>query len=174
MGWRTVTDIDGTLNRIIDYELVAEERLTSLEVNLESTTVAQRTLLNNSLPPEMRADQKGRLTQRQADLSRLLSETDKVLAEGETVVSGWPRVRAKWNEIQPLFDEWEKVSADGIAKLGAWEATTILTPDALLKEPLERRDIFIDITLGSGPGEYTLLASDLTHEYVNINADYRS
>ena len=46
--------------------------------------------------------------------------------------------------------------------------------DALLKEPLEDRDIAIDITVGAGPGEYRLLASDLGHEYVSINADYRT
>ena len=46
--------------------------------------------------------------------------------------------------------------------------------DTLLKEPLQGRDIAIDISLGTGPGEYTLLASDLTHKYVDINADYRS
>lgn len=46
--------------------------------------------------------------------------------------------------------------------------------DALLKEPLEAPDIPIDIIVGSGPGEYRLFASDLTHEYVSINADYRS
>ena len=46
--------------------------------------------------------------------------------------------------------------------------------DTLLKDPLQGRDIAIDISLGSGQGEYTLLASDLTHKYVDINADYRS
>lgn len=51
---------------------------------------------------------------------------------------------------------------------------TDLDFDALLKEPLEQRDLSIDISLGTGPGSYTLLASDLTHEYVSINADYRS
>ncbi len=51
---------------------------------------------------------------------------------------------------------------------------TELDFDALLKEPFEKTDIKLDISLGSGPGSYTLLASDLTHEYININADYRS
>jgi len=51
---------------------------------------------------------------------------------------------------------------------------TDLDFDALLKEPLEQRDLSIDISLGAGPGKYTLLASDLTHEYISINADYRS
>ena len=46
--------------------------------------------------------------------------------------------------------------------------------DTLLKEPLQKRDLQLDISLGDGPGHYTLLASDLTHEYVSINADYRS
>lgn len=46
--------------------------------------------------------------------------------------------------------------------------------DTLLAEPLKQRDLPIEIRLGSGPGEYRLLASDLTHDYVNCNADYRS
>ncbi len=46
--------------------------------------------------------------------------------------------------------------------------------DALLEEPLKGRDIAIDISLGNGSGAYTLLASDLTHKYVDINAAYRS
>ena len=46
--------------------------------------------------------------------------------------------------------------------------------DKLLKEPLEERDIYVDILLGKGEGAYTLLASDLTHDYIAINADYRS
>ncbi|MEG2140137.1 MAG: bifunctional glutamate N-acetyltransferase/amino-acid acetyltransferase ArgJ [Bilophila sp.] len=51
---------------------------------------------------------------------------------------------------------------------------TDLDFDTLLAEPLKQRDLPIDITLGSGSGSYTLLASDLTHDYVNCNADYRS
>lgn len=51
---------------------------------------------------------------------------------------------------------------------------TNLDFDALLAEPLKQRDLPIDIVLGSGKGSYTLLASDLTHDYVNVNADYRS
>ena len=51
---------------------------------------------------------------------------------------------------------------------------TDLDFDALLEEPLKQRDLPIDIVLGSGFGSYTLLASDLGHEYVNVNADYRS
>lgn len=51
---------------------------------------------------------------------------------------------------------------------------TELDFDTLLKVPLQERDLLIEIFLGTGGGSYELLASDLTHEYVNINADYRS
>lgn len=46
--------------------------------------------------------------------------------------------------------------------------------DTLLAPFLENRDIHIAISLGKGEGQYTLLASDLTHEYISINAEYRS
>lgn len=51
---------------------------------------------------------------------------------------------------------------------------TNLDFDALLKEPLAGRDIVVNIMLGNGSGSYRLLASDLTHDYVSCNADYRS
>ena len=46
--------------------------------------------------------------------------------------------------------------------------------DAAFAAPLRERDVPIVITLGNGPASYTLLASDLGHEYVNCNASYRS
>jgi glutamate N-acetyltransferase/amino-acid N-acetyltransferase len=46
--------------------------------------------------------------------------------------------------------------------------------DAVLTGPLEQRDIHIEIELGAGDAEYTFLASDLGHDYVNCNASYRS
>ena len=46
--------------------------------------------------------------------------------------------------------------------------------DSLLAPHMRRKEIAISVNLGAGPGEYLLLASDLTHEYVSINADYRS
>ena len=52
----------------------------------------------------------------------------------------------------------------------------LLTP--LMKEPevLIHIDLGVDLgaDLGAGQGEYELLASDLTHDYVSINADYRT
>lgn len=46
--------------------------------------------------------------------------------------------------------------------------------DSLLVPHLKKPDINITISLGRGNGSCELLASDLTHEYVSINADYRS
>jgi glutamate N-acetyltransferase/amino-acid N-acetyltransferase len=46
--------------------------------------------------------------------------------------------------------------------------------DTMLEPYLKEVDIVLDIELGHGDGEYTLLASDLTHKYIDINADYRS
>lgn len=88
--------------------------------------------------------------------------------------ANWGRIVAALGRSGAIFDPaLVRVSLCGV-ELFKREQPTDLDFDALLGEPLEQRDIFIDITLGAGPGEYELLASDLTHEYVSINADYRS
>jgi len=46
--------------------------------------------------------------------------------------------------------------------------------DDLLKPIMKERDIVIHIAVGEGPGSSLLLASDLSRDYVSINADYRS
>lgn len=43
-----------------------------------------------------------------------------------------------------------------------------------LAQLLKARDVDVDIDLGGGPGAYTFQASDLGHEYVSLNSDYRS
>ncbi len=43
-----------------------------------------------------------------------------------------------------------------------------------LAELLKAKDVEVDIVLGEGPGCYSMQASDLGHEYVSLNADYRS
>ncbi|MBD5642119.1 MAG: bifunctional ornithine acetyltransferase/N-acetylglutamate synthase, partial [Desulfovibrio sp.] len=47
-------------------------------------------------------------------------------------------------------------------------------PEAQLDEKMQADTIEIDLGLGHGPGRYELWASDLGHEYVSLNADYRS
>jgi glutamate N-acetyltransferase/amino-acid N-acetyltransferase len=46
--------------------------------------------------------------------------------------------------------------------------------DALLAPHMRRGEISLDVELGGGPGRYLLLASDLTYDYIKINADYRT
>lgn len=46
--------------------------------------------------------------------------------------------------------------------------------DALLQSVMRKQDITVRITLGDGNGRSTLKASDLSHDYISINADYRS
>jgi glutamate N-acetyltransferase/amino-acid N-acetyltransferase len=46
--------------------------------------------------------------------------------------------------------------------------------DALLAPSMRHQDVKIALDLGAGEGGYTLLASDLSKRYVEINADYRT
>jgi glutamate N-acetyltransferase/amino-acid N-acetyltransferase len=41
-------------------------------------------------------------------------------------------------------------------------------------EHLRGREVRIDVTVGAGPGEAKVWTCDLTHGYIDINADYRS
>ena len=88
--------------------------------------------------------------------------------------ANWGRIVAALGRSGvPFVPARVQVSLCGV-ELFKNEQPTDLDFDALLKEPLEQRDLELDISLGNGPGMYVLLASDLTHEYVSINADYRS
>ncbi|MDR2825209.1 MAG: bifunctional glutamate N-acetyltransferase/amino-acid acetyltransferase ArgJ [Deltaproteobacteria bacterium] len=51
---------------------------------------------------------------------------------------------------------------------------TMTDDDPALTAALKERDIAIDLFLGDGNAEYEFLASDLTHDYVTLNGDYRS
>ena len=39
---------------------------------------------------------------------------------------------------------------------------------------LKDREILIEVSVGSGPGRAVVWTCDLTHDYISINADYRS
>lgn len=43
-----------------------------------------------------------------------------------------------------------------------------------LAKKLREDDVYIRVILGEGPGAYSMLSSDLGHEYVKLNSDYRS
>ena len=42
----------------------------------------------------------------------------------------------------------------------------------LLNKLMKKREIVIDLYLNSGKYRYTVLTSDLTHEYIHINSVY--
>ena len=46
--------------------------------------------------------------------------------------------------------------------------------EAPVRARLKQREIDLEIVVGSGPGRAIVWTSDLTHDYVSINADYRS
>lgn len=46
--------------------------------------------------------------------------------------------------------------------------------DKLATEQLQKPSYLIEVTLGSGPGEFSYLTSDIGHGYIDVNADYRS
>jgi glutamate N-acetyltransferase/amino-acid N-acetyltransferase len=46
--------------------------------------------------------------------------------------------------------------------------------DSILAPVLKRDEICLRVSLGRGRGTYELLASDLTEEYIRINAHYRT
>ena len=46
--------------------------------------------------------------------------------------------------------------------------------EAHAAELMKRRDLHVRVSLGAGPGRAVYWTSDLSHDYVRINADYRS
>ncbi len=88
--------------------------------------------------------------------------------------ANWGRIVAAVGRSGAEFNpEDVRVSLCGVELFRNGQPTD-LDFDTLLEEPLKKRDLPIDIVMGEGKGSYTLLASDLTHDYVNVNADYRS
>lgn len=64
-------------------------------------------------------------------------------------------------------------SADGEIELMR-EGSGLVFDEETAKRILQEREIFINLDLGSGEYQATSWGCDLSHEYVNINADYRS
>jgi len=88
--------------------------------------------------------------------------------------ANWGRIVAALGRSGAEFDpDKASVAIGGITVFSEGQPTPG-DLDSLLAPLMRRKEIAVTITLGEGPGEYVLLASDLTHEYININADYRS
>ena len=86
----------------------------------------------------------------------------------------WGRIVAAAGRSGATFDPGRlRVTLCGVTLFHDGRPTTE-DFDALLREPLDGTDVTLDISLGDGPGAARLLASDLSHAYVSLNADYRS
>ncbi len=46
--------------------------------------------------------------------------------------------------------------------------------EAPVSAHLKGQEVLLEVTLGSGPGAATVWTCDLTHDYITINAHYRS
>jgi glutamate N-acetyltransferase/amino-acid N-acetyltransferase len=58
-----------------------------------------------------------------------------------------------------------------VAHNGARAADLDETPIAA---HLKEQEVLVEISVGSGPGRAVVWTCDLTHDYISINADYRS
>ncbi|MHC1791667.1 bifunctional glutamate N-acetyltransferase/amino-acid acetyltransferase ArgJ [Solidesulfovibrio sp.] len=88
--------------------------------------------------------------------------------------ANWGRIVAALGRSGAAFDP-EDVSVR-IGGVPVFENGMPVAEDlnALLAPHMCRGEIPIDVELGGGPGRYLLLASDLTYDYIKINADYRT
>lgn len=78
-------------------------------------------------------------------------------------------------ESQPHIDGKAKPVSGSI---GAAEGYALRAEDVAYHTPISypphERMVEINVDLGLGKSSMTVLGSDLTHEYVSVNADYRS
>ena len=88
---------------------------------------------------------------------------------------------ANWGRIvMAVGKAGERVAPDGMAiRIGGVPVARggVVDPDyveSLVTQHMEGRDISIEIDLGVGRGRASVWTCDLTHGYIDINADYRS
>ncbi|HDQ41589.1 MAG TPA: bifunctional glutamate N-acetyltransferase/amino-acid acetyltransferase ArgJ [Desulfonatronum sp.] len=86
----------------------------------------------------------------------------------------WGRIVAALGRSGAAFDPNQVSVALAGQTIFHRGAPASLDYDDILAASLQKQDLHMDISLGQGPGEYTLLASDLTEEYIRINARYRT
>lgn len=88
--------------------------------------------------------------------------------------ANWGRVIAALGRSGAAFNPDEVVLSMCGVELFKNNMPCMYEDDPALVEALKKRDVCIHINLGDGPYSYRMLTSDLTHKYVDINADYRS
>ncbi len=101
------------------------------------------------------------------------------IARSMLVKTSWYGTDPNWGRVicaagySGVAVEEEKItiSYDGIP---AFDKGKVATGKILaeMKEAMKKRSFTVDVDLGAGSDSCTIYTSDLTHEYVNINADY--
>ncbi|CAM2059634.1 Glutamate N-acetyltransferase / Amino-acid acetyltransferase [Desulfovibrionales bacterium] len=86
----------------------------------------------------------------------------------------WGRIVAAIGHSGAAFNP--KMVTVSIAKIPIFNYGQPVTGDidSLFAHILRRQNISLEISLGDGPGRYTMLAADLSHDYVSLNADYQT
>ncbi|WP_244148840.1 bifunctional glutamate N-acetyltransferase/amino-acid acetyltransferase ArgJ [Desulfonatronum thioautotrophicum] len=112
---------------------------------------------------------------RQADLAaRAVGHSPLVKTAMYGQDPNWGRIVAALGRSGAEFDPNQVDVALAGQTIFQYGAPVPMDWDSLLAAALRRQDIQLEITLGNGPGHSTLLASDLTEEYIRINAKYRT
>jgi glutamate N-acetyltransferase/amino-acid N-acetyltransferase len=88
--------------------------------------------------------------------------------------ANWGRIIAALGRSGAVFDPQEVVLRLGGVELFKNGLPLLAEDTPELTAAVRAKDIDMELSLGCGEGAFTLLASDLTHKYVDINAAYRS
>ncbi len=96
----------------------------------------------------------------------------------KTAIAGedanWGRIVAAVGKSGELVDRDKLSVAIGGVVIAADGERVANYDEAPVAAHMKTRDIRIDVNIGLGKGEATIWSCDLTHGYIDINADYRS
>jgi glutamate N-acetyltransferase/amino-acid N-acetyltransferase len=103
----------------------------------------------------------------------------RAIARSMLVKTSWYGADPNWGRVicavgysgAAVEEARTTISYDGVAAFDKGRVAGSKTLEELARI-LKRREFAVDVELGLGDGECVLYTSDLTHEYVNINADY--
>ena len=161
-GMRTVENIDVAMRSMLDYALTSEKLFSSLETTLKGMTEPQRTLLISDISPDLRKTLYEDSVKVRAETKRLSAEIDRLLTAGLAHMPEWGRVQAQWRPVMAELTRLDAAVEEANKALQAWEATTILNPDALLRDIMQYRgDHFL---LATRLGEMLALERDVGPE----------
>lgn len=97
----------------------------------------------------------------------------KTAAAGED--PNWGRIAGAMGNAGVAFDpDRVIIDLDDIRIFGPYQASRFPDAEPEAAEVMQRRRYATNVSVGNGPGEAVVWTSDLSHGYVEINADYRT